>query len=155
IDSRKCPGISNPFRQKRDDRRRFTCFRQRRAITECNFHLSGRQRPGELLRNRAVRAIGCDQILAGELFGCFFIWAVWGWFSGGIRRAAHLLQPRFVSLPSSWGGIKGGVSRAANLSPSPSPHSGEGRSLLPGHFRVRSRRVIRADSDQPVIVCTL
>ena len=67
IEPGKCPRVTNPVRQKRDDRCRFARVRQRRAITEGNFHLGRRQRAGELFGDRAVRAISTDQVFGREL----------------------------------------------------------------------------------------
>ena len=67
IEPGKCPGVTNPVRQKRNHRCRIARIRQRRAITEGNFHLCRRQRSGELFGDRAVRAISADQVFGREL----------------------------------------------------------------------------------------
>src|SRR5437762_10019428 len=61
VQARKSPGITNPIWQERYDCGRIFRFRQRCAISEGHFHLSGRQRSGEFFRERAVRSVGAHE----------------------------------------------------------------------------------------------
>ena len=67
IEARKRPGVTNPLRQKRDHGCRRVRIRQRRAITEGNFHLCRRQRASELFGDGAVRAVSAHQVLGQKL----------------------------------------------------------------------------------------
>src|SRR5438132_2512848 len=102
IGTRERPRVTNPAGKKCDNGGSLCVFGKRRTITERDFHFRGRQRPGQLLRNRAVRAIGANEKFSRPLYGR-------------------------LSLPPVWGGFEGGVSRARNLSPDHSPRRGEGR----------------------------
>ena len=68
IEARERPSVTGPTGQKGDDRRRIIGARQRRTITEGDFHLAVRQRAREPARNRTVRAVSRDEHSAAPLF---------------------------------------------------------------------------------------